>query len=223
TDTQKVANTSATAASTGADLNGKAAQDAARQVRQRLAAHWAAQIGADAATVRFASGQVSSGSQQIAFDSLVAQAYAARVQLWSDGFYATPGLHWNRETLKGKPFLADAPTNVRFFITLITLIVFLLLKLPGIWSKVGLDRSGYGGGGKVSAGGLTLFVGGLVSLSTPLWAGPTHMYEGYNLVYVVSVPLFIGGALMVVTGLGLLVVTGLRVRSEETARQESKL
>jgi xanthine dehydrogenase large subunit len=104
TDTQKVANTSATAASTGADLNGKAAQDAARQVRQRLAAHWAAQIGADAATVRFASGQVSSGSQQIAFDALVAQAYAARVQLWSDGFYATPGLHWNRETLKGKPF-----------------------------------------------------------------------------------------------------------------------
>jgi xanthine dehydrogenase large subunit len=104
TDTQKVANTSATAASTGADLNGKAAQDAARQVRQRLATHWAAQIGVDANTVRFANGQASSGSQQIAFDALVAQAYTARVQLWSDGFYATPGLHWNRETLKGRPF-----------------------------------------------------------------------------------------------------------------------
>ena len=74
-------------------------------------------------------------------------------------------------TLKGKPFLADAPTNVRFFITLITLIVFLLLKLPGIWSKVGLDRSGYGGGGKVSAGGLTLFVGGLVPLTAGGGAG----------------------------------------------------
>jgi xanthine dehydrogenase large subunit len=104
TDTQKVANTSATAASTGADLNGKAAQDAARQVCQRLAAHWAAQIGVDAATVRFANGVASSGGQQIGFDTLVALAYAARVQLWSDGFYATPGLHWNRETLKGKPF-----------------------------------------------------------------------------------------------------------------------
>jgi xanthine dehydrogenase large subunit len=104
TDTQKVANTSATAASTGADLNGKAAQDAARQVCQRLAAHWAAQTGVDPATVRFAGGQVSSGGRQIDFDALVAQAYAARVQLWSDGFYATPGLHWNRETLKGKPF-----------------------------------------------------------------------------------------------------------------------
>jgi xanthine dehydrogenase large subunit len=108
TDTQKVANTSATAASTGADLNGKAAQDAARQVRLRLAAHFAAhvaaQTGVDPATVRFANGHVSSGSQQIAFDTLVAQAYAARVQLWSDGFYATPGLHWDRATLKGRPF-----------------------------------------------------------------------------------------------------------------------
>ena len=108
TDTQKVANTSATAASTGADLNGKAAQDAARQVRLRLAAHFAAHVaaptGVDPATVRFANGHVSSGSQQIAFDTLVAQAYAARVQLWSDGFYATPGLHWDRATLKGRPF-----------------------------------------------------------------------------------------------------------------------
>jgi xanthine dehydrogenase large subunit len=104
TDTQKVANTSATAASTGADLNGKAAQDAARQVRQRLATLWAAQAGVDAASVQFSDGLVQAGGRQIGFDALVAQAYAARVQLWSDGFYATPGLHWNRETLKGKPF-----------------------------------------------------------------------------------------------------------------------
>ena len=60
---------------------------------------------ADAATVRFANGHgAAAAAQQIAFDALVAQAYTARVQLWSDGFYATPGLHWNRETLKGKPF-----------------------------------------------------------------------------------------------------------------------
>ncbi len=108
TDTQKVANTSATAASTGADLNGKAAQDAARQIRQRLAGFWAGQVGAEAAAVRFANGSVSAstpaGAQQIAFDALVAQAHAARVQLWSDGFYATPGLHWDRATLKGRPF-----------------------------------------------------------------------------------------------------------------------
>ena len=104
TDTQKVANTSATAASTGSDLNGKAAQDAARQVRERLAALWAAQVGVAAGAVQFANGQVTAGDHRIAFDTLVAQAYTARVQLWSDGFYATPGLHWDRATLQGRPF-----------------------------------------------------------------------------------------------------------------------
>ena len=120
TDTQKVANTSATAASTGADLNGKAAQDAARQIRERLAAWWAAQHGIDAASVGFANGWVTAGVSagvtagvtagpgsdvaRLRFDALVQQAYQARIQLWSDGFYATPGLHWDRVRLKGKPF-----------------------------------------------------------------------------------------------------------------------
>jgi xanthine dehydrogenase large subunit len=87
TDTQKVANTSATAASTGADLNGKAAQDAARKIRARLDA--------------FASER---GFANVSFNELVQAAYTARVQLWSDGFYATPGLSWSRETMTGKPF-----------------------------------------------------------------------------------------------------------------------
>ncbi|MDP1692264.1 MAG: xanthine dehydrogenase molybdopterin binding subunit [Burkholderiaceae bacterium] len=104
TDTQKVANTSATAASTGTDLNGKAAQDAARQVRERLAAFAAQSFGGPAQEVRFVNGRVILAGQELAFAELVLQAYRARVQLWSDGFYATPGLHWNRETLQGKPF-----------------------------------------------------------------------------------------------------------------------
>ena len=104
TDTQKVANTSATAASTGADLNGKAAQDAARQIRERLAAWLAPQHGVAPESVRFANGQVTAGAKCIAFNALAQQAYQARVQLWSDGFYATPGLHWDRARLKGKPF-----------------------------------------------------------------------------------------------------------------------
>jgi xanthine dehydrogenase large subunit len=104
TDTHKVANTSATAASTGADLNGKAAQDAARQIRERLAALAAERFGVAADAVRFAGDAVSAGAHTMAFCELVTQAYMARVQLWSDGFYATPGLHWNRDTLQGKPF-----------------------------------------------------------------------------------------------------------------------
>ncbi|HEY9067845.1 MAG TPA: xanthine dehydrogenase molybdopterin binding subunit, partial [Burkholderiaceae bacterium] len=104
TDTQKVANTSATAASTGADLNGKAAQDAARQIKERLAACAAAHFGGSAADVRFANDQVTVNGRTIPFSALVAQAYLDRVQLWSDGFYATPGLSWDKETMQGRPF-----------------------------------------------------------------------------------------------------------------------
>jgi xanthine dehydrogenase large subunit len=104
TDTHRVANTSATAASTGSDLNGKAAQDAARQIRERLAALLAAQAGVAAADVRFADDTVEAGSLRLGFDEVVRRAYLARVQLWSDGHYATPGLHWDRERLQGRPF-----------------------------------------------------------------------------------------------------------------------
>jgi xanthine dehydrogenase large subunit len=104
-DTSKVANTSATAASTGTDLNGKAAQAAARTIRERLAAFAATLLLAPADTLRFEHGEVRApGGAAIGFCPLVVQAYQARVQLWSDGFYATPGLHWDRSTLTGRPF-----------------------------------------------------------------------------------------------------------------------
>jgi xanthine dehydrogenase large subunit len=104
TDTHKVANTSATAASTGADLNGKAAQDAARQLRQRLADFLGAREGVAAHAVHFAHDHLLAGGRRFAFDDVVRDAYFARVQLWSDGFYATPGLHWDREAMRGRPF-----------------------------------------------------------------------------------------------------------------------
>ena len=104
TETSKVANTSATAASTGCDLNGKAAQDAARQIRDRLAEFAAKKMGGDAAEVDFHDGLVSCGRERTTFRDLVTEAYHDRVQLWSDGFYKTPGLNWNRETMQGSPF-----------------------------------------------------------------------------------------------------------------------
>ena len=103
-DTSKVANTSATAASTGADLNGKAAEDAARQITDRLAAFLADTHGAQADDVVFANDQVSIGQHVMPFKQVIEQAYLARVQLWSDGFYATPDLHWDKETMTGRPF-----------------------------------------------------------------------------------------------------------------------
>ncbi len=104
TDTTKVANTSATAASTGTDLNGKAAQDAARQIKDRLAACMAERHGCAAGDVRFANDMVQVGAQQLAFNDVVREAYLQRVQLWSDGFYATPGLSWDAKTMQGRPF-----------------------------------------------------------------------------------------------------------------------
>jgi len=103
-DTSKVANTSATAASTGSDLNGKAGQDAARQIKRRLAEFAAKTYGGRAEDVAFAADFVSVGGKSIAFPDLVQQAYRARVQLWSDGFYATPKLHWDVKTMSGRPF-----------------------------------------------------------------------------------------------------------------------
>ncbi|CAH2907301.1 MAG: Xanthine dehydrogenase, molybdenum binding subunit (EC [uncultured Paraburkholderia sp.] len=86
TDTSKIANTSATAASTGSDLNGKAAEDAARTIRARLAELAARQLGGHADDVRFANGEVTVNGGAMPFEQLVGAAYLARVQLWSDGF-----------------------------------------------------------------------------------------------------------------------------------------
>jgi xanthine dehydrogenase large subunit len=104
TDTSKVANTSATAASTGADLNGKAAQNAARKIRQRLAGFAAQHFSGDEEQVEFANGRVALGDKSLPFDEIVMLAYKARVQLWSDGFYKTPGLHWDGVNMQGSPF-----------------------------------------------------------------------------------------------------------------------
>ncbi|MBW8897702.1 MAG: xanthine dehydrogenase molybdopterin binding subunit, partial [Massilia sp.] len=104
TNTSKVANTSATAASTGADLNGKAAQDAARQIRERLASFAVKQYGGAVEDVRFVADTVFANGHEVPFGELVAKAYLSRVQLWSDGFYATPNLHWDPKTMTGNPF-----------------------------------------------------------------------------------------------------------------------
>ena len=103
-DTSKVPNASATAASAGTDLNGRAAQFAARNIRDNLAAFVAGLDGCGAGAVRFASGAVTSPTSTRAFDDVVKLAYANRIQLWSDGFYRTPKIHYDKATLSGRPF-----------------------------------------------------------------------------------------------------------------------
>lgn len=103
-DTSKVPNTSATAASSGSDLNGKAAQAAAQTLRSRLV-EWAAtafDVPADA--IRFDNGVVWLGERALPFAKLVAQAYMARISLSATGYYRTPAIHWDGAALRGRPF-----------------------------------------------------------------------------------------------------------------------
>lgn len=104
TDTSRVPNTSATAASSGTDLNGKAAQAAAQAVRHRLAAHFAAQHGVDIADVCFEDGMLRAGNISQEFGEVTLSAYRERVKLWESGFYATPKINYDKNTMQGRPF-----------------------------------------------------------------------------------------------------------------------
>ena len=97
-------NTSATAASSGSDLNGMAAFDAARQIKERLVAFAAEKWGVGAEEVQFLPNRVRIGETEISFPDFVKQAYFARVQLSAAGFYKTPKIHWDRKAGRGTPF-----------------------------------------------------------------------------------------------------------------------
>ncbi len=104
TSTGKVPNTSATAASTGTDMNGMAAQAAARTLKRRLTAFAMQQYDVEETEIAFRANRVRFGDNEIAFAELVEQAYLARVQLSATGFYRTPKIHWDPETGRGRPF-----------------------------------------------------------------------------------------------------------------------
>jgi xanthine dehydrogenase large subunit len=103
-DTSKIPNASATAASAGTDLNGRAAQFAARHVRDNLAAFVCGLDGCGAGAIRFEGGQVLSPTTTRSFVDVVKLAFFNRIQLWSDGFYRTPKIHYDKTTLTGRPF-----------------------------------------------------------------------------------------------------------------------
>ncbi len=104
TTTGKVPNTSPTAASSGSDLNGMAAKEAASQIKNRLIAfaerEW--QVAPD--QIRFEKGRVIIANQSMSLGELAKRAHQARIQLSATGFYATPSITWNRDKVKGKPF-----------------------------------------------------------------------------------------------------------------------
>jgi xanthine dehydrogenase large subunit len=105
TDTAKVPNTSATAASSGSDMNGMAARAAARKLRKRMA-RWAAQTyGGEAKEVVFVDGQVHEADECLTFAEVAHGAWMARVSLSATGYYRTPKIHYDRASASGRPFL----------------------------------------------------------------------------------------------------------------------
>ena len=104
TDTGKVPNTSATAASSGTDLNGMAVKAACDTIRDRMAAHLAERYQTDVASVRFADGQVHVGAETLSFAEAATSAWENRVSLSSTGFYKTPKIVWDRIKGDGRPF-----------------------------------------------------------------------------------------------------------------------
>ncbi|MFJ3023307.1 xanthine dehydrogenase molybdopterin binding subunit [Streptomyces tendae] len=106
TRTDKVPNTSATAASSGADLNGGAVKNACEQLRERLLRVAASQLGTNASDVRIVEGvaRTLGSDRELAWDDLVRTAYFQRVQLSAAGYYRTEGLHWDAQTFRGSPF-----------------------------------------------------------------------------------------------------------------------
>lgn len=104
TRTDKVPNTSPTAASSGSDINGMAALAAARTLRERLVEFAAGHFSVDAANVEFANDGVHIGGEHHPFEDIVHLAYMHRVQLSATGYYRTPKIHYDRETASGRPF-----------------------------------------------------------------------------------------------------------------------
>jgi len=103
-DTSKVPNASATAASSGADMNGMAAKKAAAKICARLVEFAAQHFDVPEADIEFRNNEVRIGDDAISFQNLVQLAWADRVPLSATGFYKTPKINYDRETFSGRPF-----------------------------------------------------------------------------------------------------------------------
>ncbi|MCJ8325068.1 MAG: xanthine dehydrogenase molybdopterin binding subunit [Rhizobiales bacterium] len=105
TSTDKVPNTTPTAASSGSDLNGKAAQVAVEKIKQRLIDLAAKLYDVETTQIEFANNQVICGEHKLSFAALANKAFLARISLSDTGFYSTPKITWDRDKKTGRPFL----------------------------------------------------------------------------------------------------------------------
>lgn len=137
------------------------------------------------ATVRLAKGRKNGYDQVLLF--LLIAGTASAIQ-----FYFSA-------TLRGK----TAPNNVRFYITIFTLVYLLILRIPGLWEKMPFNQSTKSTDG-LKAGGIALCLSGLITLTTTIWAAPTHRMDGYNTASELIIPLVLIGGILICCGLSLL-------------------
>jgi xanthine dehydrogenase large subunit len=104
TSTAKVPNTSPTAASSGSDLNGMAALNAAEQIKTRMTAVAAQYFSVKEDEIVFAANRIYAGNRSISFPELAKMSWESRVSLSAAGYYKTPKIHWDFETGTGRPF-----------------------------------------------------------------------------------------------------------------------
>lgn len=145
-------------------------------------------VGAVAVMVTYATARGDKWFYRGALITLVVGGSAAAYQMYMSS------------TLRDISFFAVAPTNVRFYITVTTLIAFVVVRFPGLWNRAGLSDKHNQPGSPMAAGGIALIVSGLLILMTPFWVGETHMLGEYNLVYTLELPLVLDGTLLVIGG-----------------------
>jgi len=104
TDTSKIANTSATAASSGSDLNGMAALNAVKKIKKRIENFIIKKYLVNRKQIVFKDNFIRFSEHKVEFSKIMKEAYMARVQLWDSGFYRTPKIYWDREKGRGRPF-----------------------------------------------------------------------------------------------------------------------
>ena len=162
TRTDKVPNTSATAASAGTDLNGAAVADACATLRTRLSRVAGDLLGCPADDVTIADGVVSAGKETMPFAALCEAAYLRRVPLFAHGFYRTPDIHFDRVTGRGQPFhyfaygAAVSEVEIDRFTGAYRLIRTDILQDVGDPLSPTIDRGQVEGGFVQGAGWLTL-------------------------------------------------------------------
>lgn len=134
------------------------------------------------AIIRLARGRSGAFQQTLLF--LIVALIASGIQF----YYSL--------TLRG----STAPNNVRLYLTGITLLALFLLRLPGLWQRTGFGGGPTEPGNWRNAGGTALFLCGLFTMATPVWAAPTHVIDGWNTTTVLLWPLIVAGAVLMLMG-----------------------